>query len=260
MNPQPPIAPPALPLVLGEGRAALEWAQAHWLPNWPLWQRAQPGDGHAVLVLPGLLTDDAGTRPLRQVLTRVGYQALPWEQGINRGPTPALMQALHDRIRRANDETGQSVSLVGWSLGGALAYALAAAHPTRIRRLITLSAPLSGSSSHATHARKAYALASGRTEATDADLQALLARAPKVPVTAITSRQDGVITWSATTLPARLRGESLLVQATHWGLPANAHACWVVAQRLGQPAGAWRPYLPSLDDTPWLPNTEVLVH
>ena len=71
-------------------------------------QRLPRGDGHSVLVLPGLLADDVSTRALRTVLRRLGYDVHGWGLGRNIGPTAAcvngtrdLLDHLHDTLRPA---------------------------------------------------------------------------------------------------------------------------------------------------------------
>ena len=63
---------PALPLYLSEpGRAVADYGL--YLAARPLAPTLPRGDGHPVLVLPGLLADDVSTRALRAVLRRLGY-------------------------------------------------------------------------------------------------------------------------------------------------------------------------------------------
>ena len=50
---------------------------------YPLLRRAPRGDGHPVLVLPGLAASDESTRPLRTYLSDQGYAAHGWKQGPN---------------------------------------------------------------------------------------------------------------------------------------------------------------------------------
>jgi len=45
---------------------------------------APRGAGHGVLVLPGFLTGDVATWPMRDVLRRLGHQVRPW--GLVREP------------------------------------------------------------------------------------------------------------------------------------------------------------------------------
>lgn len=251
------IAPPSLRLAMGESLAAFEWASAQGMPFWQLWADAPRGDGHAVLVLPGLVTDDAGTAPLRQVLGQLGHEVVPWGQGVNRGPAPEVMKALMALLEATFKRTGRPVSLVGWSMGGAMAYALAAQRPAAVRQVITLAAPFSGDFG-STRAADAYAKISGSQGEGNADLERLLRKSPKAPITAITTRQDGVVAWPAALVNRGAQHENLLVRTTHWGLPANAQTIWVVANRLALPEGTWAPYAPQTDDSGWLPDTEIV--
>src|SRR3712207_7079236 len=53
---------------------------------WPLLAAARRGDGHPVLVLPGLMTGDPATVVLRTALRALGHNVSGWSLGINRGP------------------------------------------------------------------------------------------------------------------------------------------------------------------------------
>ena len=55
---------------------------------------APRGDGHGVLVLPGLLATDTSTGLLRQFLRRLGYQVRGWRLGRNLGPTSEVLAGL----------------------------------------------------------------------------------------------------------------------------------------------------------------------
>ena len=71
------LPPPSTTLMLLEGRAMPEFG-AFWLLR--PWLSVTPrGDGHPVLVLPGLLADDSSTRPLRSFLNSHGYRAHGWK-------------------------------------------------------------------------------------------------------------------------------------------------------------------------------------
>src|SRR4051794_41985988 len=86
--------------------------------------RPPRGDGHPVLVLPGLLADDVSTRTLRAVLRRLGYDAHGWGLGRNIGPTAACVSGIQDLLARLTDKHQRPVSLIGWSLGGIFARGL----------------------------------------------------------------------------------------------------------------------------------------
>src|ERR1700745_3978424 len=58
------------------------------------------GDGHGVLIFPGLLAGDLSTGPLRGFLRWLGYDARGWDLGRNYGPTPAALAGLAGALLR----------------------------------------------------------------------------------------------------------------------------------------------------------------
>ncbi len=79
---------PGLPLYLTEpGRAVADYGL--YLAARPLLPRLPHGDGHPVLVLPGLLADDVSTRALRATLRRLGYRAHGWAWGATSARPPS---------------------------------------------------------------------------------------------------------------------------------------------------------------------------
>ncbi|HEX6834272.1 MAG TPA: hypothetical protein VF132_12120, partial [Rudaea sp.] len=123
-HPDGSAQPPSPFLLALESRALLEWGAC--AAAWPLLARAPRGDGHPVLVLPGLTVGDSSTWPLRKFLEGRGYAVYPWEQGINFGPRDGVVPKLVARLRSIARKHGRKVSLLGWSLGGAMARVLAA--------------------------------------------------------------------------------------------------------------------------------------
>jgi pimeloyl-ACP methyl ester carboxylesterase len=101
---------------------------------------APRGDGHGVLVFPGLLAGDTSTAPLRTFLRWLGYDVRGWDLGRNRGPTEAVLAGLPRAVLDHSERTGRPVSLIGWSLGGIYAREMARRHPRQVRQVITLGA------------------------------------------------------------------------------------------------------------------------
>jgi pimeloyl-ACP methyl ester carboxylesterase len=130
---------PSRGLFVLETRALLELAAC--LPAYPFLQRAPRGDGHPVLVLPGLLASDLSTRTLRRFLRGRGYAAHGWKLGRNLGPTPELAAGLVERLARLRARYDRPVSIVGWSLGGIYARELARRFAADVRQVITLASP-----------------------------------------------------------------------------------------------------------------------
>src|SRR5437764_13945789 len=117
------LRPPSKTLMFLEGRALHEFGA--FLGALPLLTLAPTGDGHPVLVLPGLVASDGSTRPLRTFLKSRGYAVSGWRQGRNLGLREGVQQAMIDLLEQLNDTHGRKVSLVGWSLGGLYARQLA---------------------------------------------------------------------------------------------------------------------------------------
>ena len=232
---------PSVWLLAFELRAFCEFCAL--LPAWPILSRAPQGDGHAVMVFPGLSANDASTVPLRHYLQSLNYQPGGWEQGFNFGPRTGVLDEAKANLTRTFKSTGRKVSLIGWSLGGVYARELAKAMPHMVRNVITLGTPFGGSHK-ATNVWRIYELASGRKVELEAENYNLPV-APRVPTTSIYSRSDGVVAWQASIQsPSKTnpKTENIEVLASHIGLGLNPSAWWAVADRLAQPEGAWEPF------------------
>jgi hypothetical protein len=106
------IEGPSLQLYLSEpGRAAADFGL--YLAARPALQRLPSGDGHPVLVLPGLMADDVSTRILRLTLRRLGYHVHGWRLGRNIGPTEACVTGMQRRIDDISATASRSASSAG---------------------------------------------------------------------------------------------------------------------------------------------------
>ncbi|MDB5963911.1 MAG: alpha/beta hydrolase [Polaromonas sp.] len=240
-DPAPHDQPPSTWLLALELRAV--WELGALLPAWPLLSRAPHGDGHAVMVFPGLTANDVSTVPLRHYVQSLNYKPWGWEQGFNLGPRAGVLDEARRSLVRTFEASGAKVSLIGWSLGGVYARELAKELPHMVRGVITLGTPFAGSYK-ATNAWRLYEMASGRSierEVAQYDLPA----APPVPTTSIYSRSDGVVAWQASVQAARkghAQTENIEVLASHIGLGVNPAAWWAMADRLAQPEGQWKAF------------------
>ncbi|MGZ3181029.1 MAG: esterase/lipase family protein [Telluria sp.] len=223
-------------------RMALEmrapWELGLSLAALPLMRKAPRGDGHPVMVFPGLVAGDMTTVVIRRFLADLGYEAYAWEQGLNFGPRPGVLEACQERMAELRREHGRSVSLVGWSLGGVYARELAKMQPEDARCVITLGSPFSGSPK-ATNAWRVYQLVSGEAEI-DQERYATLRATPPVPTTSIYSRTDGVVAWQCSVEEETDRSENIEIQSSHVGMGMNPTALYAIADRLAQPEGQWR--------------------
>lgn len=204
------------------------------------WLRQLPnGDGHPVIVFPGLGATDLTTAPLRNFLEDRGYVAHPWRQGFNFGPRKGVLEACRAQVAEVAAQHGGKVSLIGWSLGGVYAREMAKEQPGLVRCVVTLGSPFAGHP-RATNAWRFYQLVSGQRVDADPALIEQLAVPPPVPTTSIYSRTDGVVAWQCSLNPESPIAENIEVHASHLGMGVNPLVMYAVADRLAQPAEAWQ--------------------
>ena len=232
------IEPPSRLLLLAEGRAL--WEAGATLALWPLLQLAPRGDGHAVLVLPGLVASDISTKLLRRYLQGRGYDAHGWGLGRNLGPRAGIEDGMVAKLEALHDRSGGKVSIVGWSLGGVYARLLASRHPQWVRSVVTLGSPFTGSA-RATNAWRIYEGLSGQSSE-DPRRMRHVQPTPSVPTTSIFSRSDGVVAWQCSIEAAGPQAENIEVIASHLGLGAHPAVLYALADRLAQPEGQWKPF------------------
>ncbi|MEJ8839526.1 esterase/lipase family protein [Ramlibacter sp. AN1133] len=209
---------------------------------------AQPatvqGDGHPVIVYPGLGAGSVNTAQLRSHLEDCGYDVYDWELGVNTGPEGHFddwLAALVARVREVHARHGRKVSLVGWSLGGVYAREIAKLCPECVRQVVTLATP-HNAMGDANHAGTIFRLLGGNMSQLTAELLERVGRRPPVPVTSIYSETDGVVCWQGCLEEPARDAENVAVDASHLGMPSHPDVLRIVADRLAQREGRWRPY------------------
>ena len=247
-------APPSWLFVTDPARAAAEYA---WLITaLPLRQLLPVGDGHPVLVLPGLLADDGSTGTLRRILRDLGYRVHGWRLGRNFGPTAATVTGLQDRLLDLWSRYNSAVSVIGWSLGGIFARTLARDNPAAVRQVITLGSPIRLAHDSQSRARRAFVrYAHLHVVPRDLPLEFGLDALP-VPATSIYSRYDGIVAWQACLDPPSAQAENVAVISSHLGFGHHPAVIWAVADRLAQPLGQWAPFRPPTALRPLYPPTD----
>jgi pimeloyl-ACP methyl ester carboxylesterase len=225
-------------------RAAIEYARMRTMDSSAL----PRGDGHPVVVFPGLGANHRSIAPLIRLCRQLGYDAHDWGRGFNTGPRGELGAwfdelALHvDALAGAQART---MSLIGWSLGGFYAREVAKRLNGRVRQVITVGTPFAGNAEH-THVAWFYRLINGRAPAFDDATMAALRTPPDVPTTSLFSRSDGIVAWQACLHSGGSRAENVEVAGSHCGMTWNPRVFSIIADRLGQPENAWRPHAESL--------------
>ena len=232
------VQAPGPMLMMMEARAPWEFAAmvaaAPWLKRLPV------GDGHPVVVFPGLGASDISTTPLRNFLRDRGYTPYAWKQGFNFGPRHGVLDACRDQVRHVAQRHGERVSLIGWSLGGIYAREIAKELPQNARCVITLGTPFAGPA-RATNAWRLYELVSGQS-VHDHELAQQIRLPPACPTTSLFSKTDGVVAWQCSQNDPAAHTENIEVHASHIGMGMNPLALYAIADRLAQDPQAWKPF------------------
>lgn len=103
--------------------------------------QAARGDGAPILLIPGFFAGDWSLATMARWLTRIGYR--PYLSGIdwNVGCPNKKSERLGWRLADLSEECGAAAVVVGHSLGGVLARAIAMRWPERVRQVVTLGSP-----------------------------------------------------------------------------------------------------------------------
>ena len=96
------------------------------------------GDGTPVVLVPGFLGSDDYLAVMRGWLRRVGYRPAPSGIDVCIGSIPALGERVQRQVEGVARGARRPVTLIGHSLGGALAGLVARRRPELVEHIITL--------------------------------------------------------------------------------------------------------------------------
>jgi triacylglycerol lipase len=206
------------------------------------------GDGSPVVVVPGFLLNDLYLAEFRAWLRRIGYKPVSSGIGVNADcPNLLIKHRLRAIIEKAYLAEKRKVHVIGHSLGGVLARAVASQMSRMVASVITLSSPFQGMAAHPSVLRVAQAIRNRILDrhgenvlpscytagCTCRFLQSLEDRLPKtVSQTAVYTKSDGIVDWRvcATGNPDM----DFEVAGTHIGMVFNPIVLDIVAHRLAR--------------------------
>ena len=99
------------------------------------------GNGEPVVVVPGFMGTDLSMIELHWWLARIGYRPYFSGLGLNVNCPDVSTETVLSVVKRAADETGRRVHLIGHSLGALIARDAAFRRPELVEQLISLAAP-----------------------------------------------------------------------------------------------------------------------
>jgi len=207
-----------------------------------------PGDGSAVVLIPGFLGSDLYMAHLSSWLSRLGYR--PYLSGIHLNaecPNLLIKYRLAEIIEKALQETERRIHLIGHSLGGIMARSIAVQQSRDVASVISLASPFRGKVLHrslmqATAAVREKVIQEHGKEVlpdcytarcTCEFVSSLICKmATPVMETAIYTRDDGFVDWRycRTGNP----DNDFEVTGTHIGMVFNPSVYSLVASRLAE--------------------------
>jgi pimeloyl-ACP methyl ester carboxylesterase len=206
------------------------------------------GDGSAVVLVPGFLGTDSYLTQMRYWVERIGYRAYVSGIGLNADcPNLLIQRRLNERIEKALLATERKIHLIGHSLGGIIARAVANQRPDDVASVIMLASPFRGTVAHRTvlraaeHVRKRILAVHGRGvlptcytgRCTCNFLDPLRRKIPdSVMETAIYTKRDGVVDWRYCVTGHT--NNDFEVPGTHIGLAFNSSVYTIIANRLAR--------------------------
>jgi len=224
-----PIAPPGKLDALQELRLPIDMLR--WAPSWLAMKYRRSTQPRTAILLPGFGAGPRSMRVMESFLRRRGHRARDWGLGQNTGDARQLRARLKHVVEESIGTHGESVVLVGWSLGGYIAREYAREHPDEIRKVVTLGSPVVGG--------PRYTATAGwyRSQGHDLDeiertIAERYATPLRVPVTAIYSRRDGVVAWRACIDKWSPRVRHIEVSETHVGLGFAPRVLAIVADEV----------------------------
>lgn len=222
------LGPPAPYLKYLELRVFLE-AMAL-LPAAPVLFAQPRGDGHRVIVVPGFLFGERSTWVLRHYLRWLGYNAVDWGFGVNRGKPERDAERLTARLRE--EDSDAPFSLVGWSLGGVISRLVAAELPERARQVVTMGTPVEGGPKYTVAAASFARRNKIDLDTFEAHVHERNSEGLKAPITAIYSKSDGVVGWTSAIDRYNPQTKHRRIWGSHVGLGLNPLSLRAVARAL----------------------------
>lgn len=193
------------------------------------------GDGHPILLIPGFLNNSLIHILLRKYLNRIGYKTYDWGLGWNVGKMEDL-EPLSETFQKIHQETGEKVSIIGFSLGGVYAREVAKLNPKITRAVITMGSPFRGLFVK-NNVDWLFHLVNpkGKNPQTHPDFFKKMEAPAPVPTLAMYSKTDGVVPWKGCREEKENdMHQNLEINSSHFGFVMHRNSFRAIADFLPQ--------------------------
>ncbi|HTY56576.1 MAG TPA: alpha/beta hydrolase [Candidatus Binataceae bacterium] len=229
---------PALRSLLREGRVLNEWLAFTRAAGASITSNRTESP-QTILLIPGFMAGDVSLYPLAHRLRGEGHKVRFAGITANVACSRKQMARLESVVQETAREAGIPVVVVGHSLGGIYARALARRLPDLIAHTFLLGSPIRGPLHTTNPIVKMLFIATRRTHDDGTtcigELSSLcgihLQDPPRVPSTLIYSKSDGVVQWPAC-IEFAAHVEAVEVKSTHCGIPYNLDTLRIISDRV----------------------------
>ena len=214
------------------------------LINLQEYEKIEPGTGvNPTMVIPGFTAGNSSTFFLRKSLMQKGHNMVKWWQNRNHGFSEEVIQGTIDQVKRLANDSGETVNIVGQSLGGCFARTVANAIPDHVNVVVTLGSPLSGIDKVAENTINNYNSIAGMVDAAlihhDYYFDTFYPN-PPVPSSSLYSKTDGVVFWEHSIVEDSDLSENIEIDTSHFGMGFHLITLQILANRLNQDPKNWK--------------------
>ncbi len=225
----------ALRNLLREGRVLNEFLAFNRVRE----DRIQAEHQQTILLIPGFMAGDLSLYPLANRLRAEAHSVRFAGIAANIACSRRQIARLESVLQETAREAGAPVVVIGHSLGGIYARALARRLPELVAHTFLLGSPVRTPLNNSNPIVKMLFMVTRRTHGDGTnclgEMSTLcgvhLPDPPQVPSTLIYSKTDGVVSWPAC-IEFGPHVEAIAVHSTHCGIPYNLDTLRIISERL----------------------------
>ncbi len=189
--------------------------------------KKKQGNQERIILFPGFKMGESTMFPLKHYLQKIGYAPEHWGQGTNKGEVEKYRDAMIERLQQ--DDSGDQVVLVGWSLGGVIAREIARKIPERVNSIFIFGSPIKGPK---------YTIAAGafnpeETKRITELLEQQELNSPiQVPSTIVFTKKDSIVSWPSCIDQTSTKARHFEVKSTHLSLGIDPQVWQLLSSHL----------------------------
>lgn len=193
-------------------------------------EKSQIGNEQVVIVIPGFLSGDWATAPLRRFLSNQGFIVHGWGQGTNLGFSFKKIKQLVSLINKLHRIHNKPVILIGWSLGGIYAREISRYVPN-VSKVVTLASPFANV--FANYLTDVYIYFQKDKHPSLHQLAEMIKHPLSIPSLNIYTKRDGIVHWSSCFLNDD-KATIIEVESSHTGMGYDPEVFDIIVDFLKQ--------------------------